>query len=69
LKLELRDLKKLFITLKDDNQNLYENFEDQKRKLNKKSEDVCKLRKIILIFLLFLQFFLDFKFGNIIIFL
>ena len=35
-------MKKLFLTLKDDNQNLHENFEDQKKQLNKKSEDVNK---------------------------
>ena len=42
MKIELRNLKKLFYTMKDDNQNMYENFEDQKREINKKSEDVYK---------------------------
>ena len=42
MKIELRNLKKLFYTMKDDNQNMYENFEDQKREISKKSEDVYK---------------------------
>lgn len=40
MKLELRNLKKLFYTIKDENQILFENFELQKKELEKKSDNV-----------------------------
>jgi len=49
LKLELRNLKKLFYTIKDENQLLFENFELQKKELEKKSENV-KIKNYFYIF-------------------
>jgi len=40
MKLEMRNLKKMFYAIKDENQLLFENFEMQKKELEKKSENV-----------------------------